>query len=131
MNTEGYGEAENTGRTNGIEKSIRYSSIEDEKEEKKKKIGQLKESHKQKIEENIRYKKQELSKLRIKINDEHEANNKILETNRQEGTIQNARRHEMVKKALSHKLTQIQRFERDFLKRGNSSIRKDLMKFQQ
>lgn len=31
MNTEGYGEAENTGKTNRIEKSIRYSSIEDDK----------------------------------------------------------------------------------------------------
>jgi hypothetical protein len=35
----------------------------------------------------------------------------------------------MVKRALSKQLNEIKNFERDFLKRGNSSIRKDLIKF--
>lgn len=41
----------------------------------------------------------------------------------------NARRHNMVKKALKSKLEDIKMFEKDFLKRGNSSIRRDLIKF--
>ena len=65
----------------------------------------IKDSHKQKMQQNNRYKKQELSKLRVKLNDEFEANNKILETNRLEGTLQNAKKHEMVKKALNQKLS--------------------------
>lgn len=36
----------------------------------------------------------------------------------------------MIRKALGKKLTDIQKFEKDFLKRGNSSIRKDLIKFE-
>lgn len=36
----------------------------------------------------------------------------------------------MVKRALNQKLESIKKFEKDFLKRGNSSIRKDLIKFE-
>lgn len=59
-----------------------YTSIEEESEKKKKKIYWVNDFHREKIAENSRYRKQELSKLREQINDQEEVNNKIIESSR-------------------------------------------------
>lgn len=91
---------------------------------------ELKDSHREKLERNERYRMIQLEKVRERYADESTINNEIIQTQRIEQVMATARRNKMIKMTLSHQnRDELNSFEKNFLKRGNSSIRKDMHKF--